>query len=45
MLIEEANTAAEGKVEIVGPMRYSSRAEPARIKSAEAEKSYKVKPA
>jgi len=42
-LINAVNLHAGGKVEVVGPMRLSTRAEPARLKSAVAQKTYTIR--
>ena len=42
-LLDEINAFTKAKVEVVGPLRFSSRAEPARLKSAEAQKTYTIR--
>jgi len=39
----QVNAACRGKVELSGPLRLSSRAEPARIKAAAADKTYTIR--
>lgn len=43
VLAREVTAACGGKVELVGPLRFSTRAEPVRLKSAESQKTYTIR--